>query len=187
MKTRIEAIMQEKKLTPTEFADKISLNPSIMSHIMSGRNKPSLDVVTRILRVFEDINPSWMILGDGDMWNEAVAKGRTTPSSPPKEKETSLFSFENEVTEPEPIEKIESTPIPAAPSLLERKLLASVSSEVAEVAPPPPAAPPVVVAESVVSPAIAEIQAALPSPTRKVDRIVLFYSDKTYQNFISEE
>lgn len=60
---RIRQIIQEKSLTNAAFADAINIKRPIISHILSGRNKPSLHVVLQILDTFEDIDPAWLLQG----------------------------------------------------------------------------------------------------------------------------
>jgi transcriptional regulator with XRE-family HTH domain len=49
---RIAALIRDKGLTNSQFAQEIDLNPSIVSHILSGRNKVSLQVVLQIKQAF---------------------------------------------------------------------------------------------------------------------------------------
>ena len=67
MNNRIREIMTREKLTSQRFAQKIGIQPSAVSHILSERNKPSLDVVQKILNTFNYINPAWLVLGTGPM------------------------------------------------------------------------------------------------------------------------
>ena len=67
MKARIQAILQEEKLTATQFADKIGVQRSSVSHILSGRNNPSVDFVTKILKGFPKMSAEWLVLGIGNM------------------------------------------------------------------------------------------------------------------------
>lgn len=71
MKDRIKQIMDVEQLTPSAFADKLQLGRAVISHILNGRNNPSLDVVTRILTKIDYINPDWLITGHGDMYKNA--------------------------------------------------------------------------------------------------------------------
>jgi transcriptional regulator with XRE-family HTH domain len=64
---RILAILEDKGLTPSSFADTIGIQRSSMSHILSGRNKPSLDVIHKILITFPDIQSDWLLTGKGPM------------------------------------------------------------------------------------------------------------------------
>lgn len=67
MVERILQILKVKNLTPSKFADQIGIQRSGMSHIMSGRNYPSLDLVMKIINQFPDINPEWLLMGVGHM------------------------------------------------------------------------------------------------------------------------
>lgn len=60
---RIRGIIEDKGLTNASFADRIEIQRPIVSHILSGRNKPSLQVILQILRTFEDIEPNWLLFG----------------------------------------------------------------------------------------------------------------------------
>lgn len=67
MKDRIIQIMQMKGLTNAEFAEKIGISTSSLSHIFNGRNKPSLEVVMRIHKAYPHININWLLYGEGEM------------------------------------------------------------------------------------------------------------------------
>lgn len=71
MKERILCIMREKSLSASSLAEIIGVQASGISHILSGRNNPSFDFITRVLTNFPDINPDWFILGKGDMYRIA--------------------------------------------------------------------------------------------------------------------
>ena len=64
---RIGKILEESGLTSSEFADEIEVQRSSISHITSGRNKPSLEFVTKIKSKFPDISWDWLINGEGEM------------------------------------------------------------------------------------------------------------------------
>ncbi len=67
-KERIEQIIQSKKLTNIEFSNKTLLSPSTLSHILSERTKPTLTILRNIVEAFPDLNPMWVLLGQGDMY-----------------------------------------------------------------------------------------------------------------------
>jgi len=62
---RILEILKIKNLSPAQFADLIGVQRSSISHLISGRNKPSLEFIQRILKTFPDINTEWMLSGKG--------------------------------------------------------------------------------------------------------------------------
>ena len=69
---RIKEIMENKQLTSTHFAKKIGVNnSSIISHILSGRNKPSLDIVRKILHAFPDLDRDWLLFGEKGIYPTA--------------------------------------------------------------------------------------------------------------------
>ena len=75
MKEKLEYLLREKQLTATSLARLLEIQPSGISHIMSGRNKPSFDLVVKILSAFPDINPDWLLLDSDEVYrrNEAPA------------------------------------------------------------------------------------------------------------------
>jgi transcriptional regulator with XRE-family HTH domain len=76
MRDRIQRIIEDKKMTPSSFADEVGLNRAVVSHILHGRNKPGLENLQRILARFPEINPGWLITGAGSMYtgsNEAYS------------------------------------------------------------------------------------------------------------------
>lgn len=84
MRERIRQIMENENLTPAKFADRLQINRANISHILNGRNNPSLDVVTKILSGMPYINTEWLINGTGQMYKD----GFDTDSIP---KEHDLF------------------------------------------------------------------------------------------------
>lgn len=58
---KIEQIIVDKGMSPSFFADAIGVQRSSISHILSGRNKPSLDIIQKILKIFPDINRDWLL------------------------------------------------------------------------------------------------------------------------------
>jgi transcriptional regulator with XRE-family HTH domain len=72
MKDRIAKLMELEQITPTRFAVLIGTQPSVVSHILNGINKSSLEVVQKILNAFPSINPDWLISGIGSMYREEL-------------------------------------------------------------------------------------------------------------------
>ena len=61
---RIKRIISDSGLSNSSFADKIGVPRSSISHILSGRNNPSLDLIIKILRNFDDINADFILKGE---------------------------------------------------------------------------------------------------------------------------
>ena len=71
--------MQKEEMTAAQFAEKIGLSPSSLSHILNGRNNPSLDVVMKIHKACNYVNLPWLIYGEGEMeWKAEASKQEET-------------------------------------------------------------------------------------------------------------
>lgn len=62
---RLEIIMDYYTINASAFADKIGVQRSSLSHLLSGRNKPSLDFILKIEAVFPDLDLYWILYGKG--------------------------------------------------------------------------------------------------------------------------
>ena len=62
---RLEFILDYYSLSASGFADKIGVQRSSLSHLLSGRNKPSLDFILKILEVFPEVDLYWILNGKG--------------------------------------------------------------------------------------------------------------------------
>jgi len=67
MVDRILLILKVKNLTASKFADEIGVQRSSISHILSGRNLPSLDLIQKILKTFPEVSSEWLLNGVGPM------------------------------------------------------------------------------------------------------------------------
>ena len=68
VKDKIERIMEREQMNSLQFASEIGIQGSTLSHILNDRNKPSLDVLTKILNRFRTISSDWLILDVGSMY-----------------------------------------------------------------------------------------------------------------------
>lgn len=80
---RIQKIMKYYDLNASLFAEKIQVGRSSISHILSGRNKPSLDFVINIVNTFPEVDLYWLLNGTGSFPKHEVTKINETPSSSP--------------------------------------------------------------------------------------------------------
>ena len=67
MVDRLSQIIKSKHLSASQFADDIGVQRSSVSHVLSGRNKPSLDFITKVILRYADINSEWLLTGRGIM------------------------------------------------------------------------------------------------------------------------
>ncbi|MEE4197367.1 MAG: helix-turn-helix transcriptional regulator [Bacteroidales bacterium] len=68
MRERILAFLKENQLSATRFADTIGVQRSSISHLLSGRNKPSFDFIEKTLLAYPELNAQWLITGKGEMY-----------------------------------------------------------------------------------------------------------------------
>lgn len=68
MREKLQQLMNAEQLTGSKLAEYLGIQPSSISHIMGGRNKPSLDFVQKILQRYPRINPDWLLLDSDEMY-----------------------------------------------------------------------------------------------------------------------
>lgn len=90
---RLQKIMDEYDLNATNFADQIDVGRSSISHILSGRNKPSLEFVMKVVETFPEVELYWLLNGKGSFPKQA-----TPPVQSPidQKKEQTLFDAPQE-------------------------------------------------------------------------------------------
>lgn len=65
--SRVGKIIEEKGLNHTEFANEVGVQRSVISHVVSGRNRPGVELLQNILERYPEIQPNWLLLGKGNM------------------------------------------------------------------------------------------------------------------------
>ena len=93
MNRRFQTILDLENLSPAQLADRLGVQRSGISHILSGRNKPSFELLQRVVQSFPEISAEWLITGNGKPLKEqnqaaasSAANSRssgTTPSTTP--------------------------------------------------------------------------------------------------------
>ena len=85
MREKLLSLMRSEGLTSSRLAELLGIQPSGISHILSGRNKPSFDFVQKILRRFPTINPYWLLLDQGPMYRDTAdsAAAANSPATQP--------------------------------------------------------------------------------------------------------
>ncbi|MDR2206242.1 MAG: helix-turn-helix domain-containing protein [Flavobacteriaceae bacterium] len=79
---RISKVIEFSKLSSSEFADAIDVQRSSITHITSGRNKPSLDFLIKVKNHFPELQWDWLIKGDGEMWKSVLSEEKIKTTSP---------------------------------------------------------------------------------------------------------
>lgn len=156
--SQISKIMEYYKLNAGNFAVAIGVTPATISNIRNGRNKPTLEIVNKIMAKFPEINLNWLILGTGDMLakqNNLVdrrsSKIFTSDSNPIM---GTLFDIEENKTH----EKSNIKPVGNKKQEQEDTLNETEKG-------------------------MKYLQNDKEQPTRKVEKIIIYYSDKTYDEF----
>jgi transcriptional regulator with XRE-family HTH domain len=100
MERRLLLFLQMEQLSHAQFADKIGIQRSGVYHILSGRNKPSYDFITNMLKAFPTLNSEWLLLGIGKPYKDKTAVDLfSAPTSEPIQAPTATAS-DNLLSEP---------------------------------------------------------------------------------------
>lgn len=68
MKERIQHIIKAESLTNLQFAQLVDISPASVTHLLAGRNNPSIEIIAKIARCFPHYNLRWLILGEGNIY-----------------------------------------------------------------------------------------------------------------------
>lgn len=90
MKEKLDILCSKYNLSASALAKTLGVEASAISHIRSGRNKPSYDFVVKILRAFPDVNPDWLLL-DGDEFLRGSSSSVPLPPNNDLDRQVSLF------------------------------------------------------------------------------------------------
>lgn len=80
IKDRIKFIMEKENMASGAFAESITIQQSTLSHILNGRNNPSLDVIMKVHQKYNYINLEWLLYGKGNMTEETQATTANAPN-----------------------------------------------------------------------------------------------------------
>ena len=112
IKDRIAHIIRAKNLTAAEFAVRLGIQPSNVSHLLAGRNNPSLDFVKKLKETFPEYNLDWIVFGKGPVTlSEPFADSRRSQDEPMEEM-TMQGRIEGLIPEPDQSKSMERLPLP---------------------------------------------------------------------------
>ncbi|HNT93540.1 MAG: helix-turn-helix transcriptional regulator [Bacteroidales bacterium] len=145
MKDRIQAFLQNENKSYAQFADEIGVQASGISHILSGRNNPSLDFVIKMLHRYSSLSAEWLLFGRGPMYNTVSQPTLFGDDMPP---DGSGEETRNGLTD-------------SMQAVFETSESSEMTSE-------------------------GEVGHSEPSElsTRRITRIIMFYSDKTFTEYL---
>lgn len=166
MKERLLQLLDLEQISPSKFADIIGVQRSSVSHVISGRNNPSYDFLQKTLKAFPGLNASWLMLGEGTMYEHM---GRKVPGN--------LF----DPPEPAPAAQIpakiadqaqESEEISASATASESSEVGSRASESLEKA-----------EKTADSPGEDKLQKPASGNQKKIVQVMVIYDDDTFRTF----
>ena len=147
MKNRIKKIIEYENISYTKFADVVGIQRSGVSHLISGRNNPSLEVIQKIAEAFDYISIEWLLLGKGKMIKEEKT-----------DKQGSLFS---DIINNEDIEEADNSETKNNSDSVKNSELDTVQNILSD-------------------------SQETKIKEKKILRVLIFYSDKTFSDFIPE-
>lgn len=166
MKDRINSVLQKYNLTSSDFADKIGVGKSNISHILGGRNNPSLEIVKRILQEYPEINSEWLLFGTGAMTKEIIKESNIkVETAVIKQNINPQLEFKED-------DNIELEIPIKDPSITEANTTIEMNSDTN---------PNVTIETREVKQV--DVKDEINKISKTVTRIVLYYSDNTYQQF----
>lgn len=151
---RLEIILDYYSLNASTFADKIGVQRSSLSHLLSGRNKPSLDFILKILDVFPDVDLYWILNGKGT-FPKSELKMNTILAAP-----TPIIDHQIAETQIEKTADLFSEELPNKKNPVEEKLVTNFLNT--------------------------QSSSDLQKNNSKIDRIVIFYKNGTFQTYSPE-
>jgi len=166
MKDRITKFLASEGISPAEFADKIGVQRSSVSHVLNGRNYPSASFIQKMLGAYKTLNPRWLLLGEG-----MISDIRSIPAQQP-----TLFQFPAETQAPQtPKESLKTEVDPE--KIISSQLIDNPANKQpsAVIAGQP--------AEINLPQSFSDLLATS-ADNKEVERIVLFFKDKTFTAYI---
>lgn len=143
MKERIKQLIVAEGMNQAQFAQRVNIQSSTLSHALSGRNEVSRDIISKIHQAYPTISIKWLMFGEGAMYEGGTHSSIHPPMS------SNLFQ--------------EATPLPV---------------------PPPPVPETAPTATHSTSSDSASVASTL--PPRRVTKIMVFYSDNSFETFSSD-
>lgn len=163
MKDRITQFLKSEGISPAEFADKIGVQRSSVSHVLNGRNYPSASFIQKMVGTYKTLNSRWLLLGEG-----SIFESRTAP-----QQVSTLFSTSNGIENAVKAREVALKPGGGLSGHFSNQPADNVENkEVTDTGPKP----------------ANELNSSISVPdfgnyivdNKEVDRIVFFFSDKTF-------
>ena len=170
---RIELLMKSYDLSPSQFAERTGIQRASVSHILSGRNKPSLEVMLKVYDAFPGVDMKWLMTGVGE---EPVRHAAANQA--PVADDTLFASIDTASQRPQQVENSLFTPVVETAHEETKPRRTPVQQPVREKAVPD--------ARPRRTPANRLAQMAAMQPEKKIKDIRIYYSDGPYETLVPE-
>ncbi len=161
MKERLAKFIKNQGLTASKFAEIMEIPPSNVSHLLSGRNNPGFEFMNKMIVRFPDVNPDWLIAGNGPMCRPEIATQIHMPECPPKNVEQPLMPADADESTTLATDVTKQASTPAEP----------VQTDHA----PQTATKPMNTSQTAIQPPV--------SQNSEIERIVIFYKNKSFVDY----
>ncbi len=175
-KERIEYIILEKQMTDGDFCAKAGISAATLSHIKSGRSKPSLAILRGVVEGFPDLNPEWVLLGRGEMYSNSTpavgsaqeAEDGVSAEASAADNNIGVFSGMNDIfASPIPTQPVRQSERPHPNGAFQKQQMAERAEQMRQNV------------TEIVRETIAQVQ----KPQRKIVEVRIFFDDGTYETF----
>jgi len=186
MRERLLELMRMKNLTFSQLADTIGVQRSGISHFASGRNKPSLEFILKILNHFPDVNPDWLLFGKEPVFRAGYQASDVEPGTEEPVDNVRISLREDlDVSQPSFIDELFSEPVNLK-NTTEREVTPAIKNKESKQQQTPGQAG--ITSEkkepSVDKPVIKEEVVVVNNESP--ERIVIFYKNKTFREYFPE-
>lgn len=182
--------MQAKNITAKQFAVEIGIQPSGMSHILSGRNNPSLEFVSKVIRRYPEIDANWLLLGKGEMYTsgavESPAVSEPTLFAPPTPSPAPVYTPATDLSPEATPVSVSNDPTPASEPLVRQETKFEPEVEAEPEYGTVVASEPAPVPEPSKEPVIKEKPTPISDDGRRLVKILFFYDDHTFSEYRPE-
>lgn len=164
VKDRIRELIDHSGLSNKDFAEKIDINPAIISHILSGRNNPSLHVIQQIINIYTNVNSDYLLTGRGQLFAESLKPGNQETEA----ETTTTYKQDDAVRKVAPPG---STPLPKR-KVEDYQTMAgqdSVSKSTGD--------------EGDKASQLTNVYTNVNQDQKKIERVIIFYSDKSMEEY----
>lgn len=191
MKEKLQHLINsEEKLTRSGFADMLGIQPATISHILAGRNKPSYELLQKILMRFPNVSADWLMLDRGDMLRNPAL----TPSGMPRRDASDSAAAAGDASQLHVSSdgtaragEIAAADVRSAVGL-QGRLFGGVPSDGGYTQRVNPSSEPQTPRESNISGAdAAQVVSSQSHAGSHVERVVIFYSDKSFDTYIPKK